>query len=148
MTNVLYVEDEPNDVMLLRLACEKAGVSFGLEDVADGEQAIAWLGGCIGRADFRRASAPALVLLDLKLPRLSGFEVLKWIRAQPEFELLPVIIFTSSVREEDIDAAYRLGATAYLGKPAQLKQLLELVKTIDCFWIQLNRTPGEERNPG
>jgi CheY-like chemotaxis protein len=138
---ILYVEDEPNDVALFEFACRRAKVSFALKTAADGEQAITYLGGVESHVAGKPDQLPALVLLDLKLPRLSGFDVLKWIRAQPQFTHLPVVVFTSSTREEDVAVAYQTGATAYLIKPATAEELVELPKLLESFWLHWNRTP-------
>src|SRR5580765_924353 len=93
---ILHVEDNPDDVMLIGLACRKAGVPVRLDVAPDGEKAIAWL----SNGDTK--AAPACVLLDIKLPTISGLDVLAWIRKQPDLKRLPVIMFTSSLLPEDI----------------------------------------------
>src|SRR5687768_6946257 len=108
--HILHVEDDPNDALLFQHACKKAGVSFDLQAVSDGDEAIAYLRGSENFSDRREHPMPQLMLLDLKMPRLSGFEVLAWLRDNDPFQKLPVIVLTSSNHEADIKRAYDLGA--------------------------------------
>jgi len=107
--SVLLVEDDPNDVALTQRAFERAGFANPLQVLSDGEQAIGYLGGEASYADRNRYPLPILVLLDLKLPRTSGFEVLAWIRGAPNIRRLPVVVLTSSQQSPDIDRAYDAG---------------------------------------
>jgi CheY-like chemotaxis protein len=132
---ILHVEDNPDDVMLVGLAFTKAGVAAKLEVAADGEKAIAAL-------QNNSDSLPACVLLDIKLPSISGFEVLSWIRNQPLFRRLPVVMLTSSMLPADINRAYELGANSYLVKPPELDSLIALAQTIDLYWLRTNTRPG------
>jgi CheY-like chemotaxis protein len=127
---VLYAEDEENDVFLMQRAFRKASVSNQLLTVGDGAEAIHYLEGSGRFADRTQFPLPSLLLLDLNLPRQSGLEVLKWVRAQPEFALLPVVILTSSNQERDIGSAYALGANGYLVKPPSSEKLIELVASM------------------
>ncbi len=141
--NILLVEDDENDVFFFKRAMKLAGWTDPLQVVQDGKQAIEYLNGT-GQF-FRREefSLPALVLLDLKLPYLSGLEVLKWIREHPTFKQLTVIMLTSSREEVDIERACELGANAYVVKPSGADDLLDLVKSIWSFWIRFNQfCPG------
>ena len=128
---ILHVEDNPDDVMLVGLAFRKAQAAVQLEVATDGEKALAAL-------QSRLNSPPACVLLDVKLPSISGFEVLTWIRNQPRLKRLPVIMLTSSVLPADVNRAYDLGANSYLVKPLELDALIVLVKTIDLYWLRTN----------
>ena len=128
---VLHVEDNPDDVLLLKLAFKKAGVAAKLEAVTDGDQAIAAL-------ETNGSPPPQCVLLDLKLPGTSGLEVLQWIRRNPRLKHLPVIVFTSSLLAEDIKTAYDMGANSYVSKPPDLDSLIALVKTIEQYWLRTN----------
>lgn len=132
--NILYVEDSPDDITLLQLAFRKAAVQAQLEVATDGEQAISALKNGAG-------AVTGCVLLDVKLPGLSGLEVLSWIREQPQLKRLPVIMFSSSSLPADINQAYDLGANSYLVKPASLDGLIELARTIEQYWLRLN-TPA------
>lgn len=135
---ILLVEDDPNDVLLIRRAFKKAKVLNPVEVVGDGEAAVAYLS---GQAPYDHRAAPELVLLDLKLPRKSGHEVLEWIRAQPRLRYLPVVVLTSSRERIDLERAYGLGANSYLVKPPDFESLIEMVRTVDMYWMVLNEQP-------
>jgi CheY-like chemotaxis protein len=137
--SVLLVEDDPNDVILMERAFRKAGMLSDFQIARDGEQAVAYLSGKGEFSDRTRTPLPTLVLLDLKLPKLSGFEVLRWMRAQTGLRRLPVLVLTSSKEKHDITRAYELGANAYLLKPALFNDLVDLVKTISMFWMIANQ---------
>jgi CheY-like chemotaxis protein len=132
---ILHVEDNPDDVLLTKMAFHRAGTNVQLEVAPDGEKPIAMLGNGGG--------PPACVLLDIKLPNLSGFDVLAWIRNQPALKRIPVIMLTSSLLPEDIDRAYELGANSYLIKPPDLNSLIALAKVIDQYWLRTNTLPTE-----
>lgn len=131
-TKILHVEDNPDDVVLTALAFRKAAVAAKLEVATDGAKAIATLS---------EGLLPACVLLDIKLPSLSGLDVLAWIRNQPDLKRLPVIMLTSSLLAGDINKAYDLGANSYLIKPPDLESLIALAKTIDLYWLRTNTPP-------
>lgn len=141
---ILLVEDDENDVLLLRRAFAKAKVRNPVRVVRDGEEAVAYLSGDGEYADRRRYPEPVLVLLDLKLPRLSGHEVLEWIRSDDRFRRLPVVVLTSSREPQDVSRAYDLGANSYLVKPGGFDSLLEMVRTLGVYWMILNEQPGRE----
>jgi CheY-like chemotaxis protein len=140
---ILYVEDEENDVIFMRHAWKKAGVPNLLHVVEDGEQAVAYLAGEGKYASRDEYPLPCLVLLDLKLPKVSGLEVLKWIRQQPAIHLLPVIVFSSSNKPEDVRTAYELHANAYLVKPAHANGLVQLVACLKDFWLGRVESPPQ-----
>jgi CheY-like chemotaxis protein len=140
--SILYVEDEETDVMLLQHAFAKAGIRNPLQTVKDGKLAKDYLAGDGPFADRKLHPLPGLVLLDLNLPYWSGFEVLVWIREQPHLRRLPVIIFTSSSRPDDVARAYDAGANAYLVKPNALSDLTALTLALRDFWLLHNRLPG------
>lgn len=133
---ILHVEDNPDDVMLMNLAFSRAGIAAKLEVVNDGDEAIAAL-----ENGTLAGGPPACVLLDVKLPRVSGLEVLAWIRNQPHLRRLPVILLTSSGQTADINRAYDLGANSFLVKPPDLDALTQLVKTVAHYWVQTNVRP-------
>jgi CheY-like chemotaxis protein len=118
------------------MAFRKAGVNAKLEVAADGDKAITAL------SAYPANSLPACVLLDIKLPSKSGLEVLSWIRKNTPTKRLPVVMLTSSLLPGDVNQAYDLGANSYLIKPPNLDSLIELVKTIDSYWLRTNTPPG------
>jgi CheY-like chemotaxis protein len=134
---VLHIDDDPNDVMLFEHACRKAGIEFNLQAVHDGDEAMNYLGGANQFSDRAQHPFPHLVLLDLKMPRVNGFDVLTWIRSRDEFKNLPIVILTSSNHETDVKRAYSLGANSYLVKPVGFDALVELARTIQEYWNNL-----------
>jgi CheY-like chemotaxis protein len=144
MTNsptILVVEDEEDSVLLLESAFRKAQFSNPVHRVSHGALAIEYLKQAV--AKNRPVPLPALILLDLKLPLVSGIEVLKWIRSHPVLHSLVVIIFTSSAEPRDIAEAYRAGANSYLVKPSNLNTLTELAIGLRSYWLRLNVPPNE-----
>src|SRR5438067_5170321 len=129
-TTELHVDDDPNDLLLFEHACRKAGVGLELKTVTDGDEALDYLRGEAKFADRERNPLPKLVLLDLKMPRLSGFDVLSWIRRDERFRRLPVVVLTSSTHDADMRRAYDLGANSYLVKPVGFDALVEIAKAI------------------
>lgn len=138
---VLLVEDDPDDVFFLEDAFATAGMPGALRVVRDGEDAVAYLLGEAAYADRALHPAPTLILLDLKLPRKSGLEVLQWRRERPALLRIPVIVLTSSRSEADMTAAYESGANSYLVKPVSSDAQLDMVKAIRAYWIGLNQVP-------
>ncbi len=128
---ILSVDDSSDDLMLLQFACEAVNVSFRLECVQSGEEAIAYLEGVHGYGDRASFPLPDLILLDLKMPGISGFEVLSWIRRHPTLRVLPVVVLTASVHPEDRARALALGASQFIVKPVNYDALQLLVQTID-----------------
>jgi CheY-like chemotaxis protein len=140
MKPILIVEDEPDDAEMLGYAFEKAGVLNPRVTLDNGDDAAAYIGGAASYADRERYPLPGLVLLDLKLPRRSGFEVLQFMRGNPAAKHIPVVVLTSSDQPEDIKRAYAVGANSYLVKPVTRDALLTMVKALDSYWIKLNRS--------
>jgi CheY-like chemotaxis protein len=138
---ILHVEDDRNDVVLVKQAFGAANSSFDLKAASDGEAAVAYLSGAGEFADRERFPFPVAVLLDLKMPRRGGFEVLEWLEAHPKFRRLPVIIFTSSKQREDIDRAYDLCAHGYVVKPVGFDKLVEIAQVMSR-WLSLNEQPA------
>ncbi len=135
---VLLVEDNEDDAELVMRAFRRAGVANPIQHVVDGDQAVAYLGGSGPFADRVLHPRPGLVLLDLKLPRRSGFEVLQWLRGRPETRRLPVVVLTSSDDNSDIGRAYDLGANSYLVKPVATDALSDMAHTLGLYWLRLN----------
>jgi CheY-like chemotaxis protein len=135
---MLIVEDDENDEILLRRALEFSGQEIPMEFVKDGQQALDYLDGNGEYADRTRHPLPSLVLLDLKMPRLTGFDVLRWVRAQPAYLRLPVVVLSGSMWPGDIDEAYRLGANSYLVKPARRQDLIEIAQMASTYWFRMN----------
>jgi CheY-like chemotaxis protein len=142
---ILHVEDDPNDVLLVGRAFRKAEIGAKVQVVNDGEQAVQYLSGVAGYADREQFPVPFLVLLDLKLPRKSGIEVLEWVRAHPGLKRVPVVMLTSSRQPIDINRAYDLGVNAYLVKPVNFDALVEMMRTLDTFWMRVNEPPTSAR---
>ena len=140
---ILLVEDDENDVFFFKRAAKLAGMMNPLHVAPDGRQAIAYLQGTGDFVDRTEFPLPGLVLLDLKLPYVMGLDVLKWIRAQPEFQTIIVIVFTSSKMAPDIDAAYRLGANSYVTQPVSPERLQAMLVVIKQYWLDLNEPPQE-----
>ena len=135
---ILHVEDDSNDVLLLQHACEGAGLTCHLTSVTDGDEAIAYLSGQNGFHNREQHPLPQLILLDLKMPRVNGFDVLACMRHQEQFRHLPVVVLTSSNHEADVRRAYEAGANSYLVKPVDFNALTNLIKTIHYYWLTLN----------
>ena len=142
---ILLVEDDPNDVLLIRRAFERARVLNPLHVVGDGDEAVEYLSATGRHRDRAERGWPALVLLDLKLPRRSGHEVLRWIRWEAGLTDLPVVVLSSSTEQADVRRAYELGANSYLKKPASFDSLQELIRTLDLYWVMLNVRPDQRR---
>ncbi len=137
---LLWVEDDPNDILLGERALIKAGFAKP-QLVRDGEEAIGYLQGGGQFADRGRFPLPSLVLLDLKLPKKSGFEVLRWLRGVEGLKRTPVVVLTSSQEQHDIDRAYDCGANAYLVKPVENRTFSDAVRVLYQFWATLSRSP-------
>ncbi len=136
--NVLIVEDNPGDVELAKEALRETSFALNLSVAGDGEEALAFM-----RHEGEHAGTPFpdLVLLDLNMPKKSGHEVLDEMKADSELRLIPVVIFTSSSAREDIEAAYERYANCYITKPADLDELVQVVRAIEAFWLTVVRLP-------
>jgi CheY-like chemotaxis protein len=143
---ILLVEDSVDDVILMRRAFRKLGIQNPLDVAEDGEAAIALLERLVDQADPDAAAKPGLILLDLKLPRVSGLEVLEWVRRQPAFRRCPVVVLTSSREAPDVSRAYDLGANSYLLKPVEFQAFVDLVRTLNLYWLVLN-LPADSPTP-
>ena len=142
MKTILQVEDDPNDVFFLQRAMKKVGVANPIQIASDGQEAIDYLQGAGKFADRDKFPFPSLVLLDLKLPYVMGLDVRRWIRDRP-WTNLPVIMLSASSDDADIAASYRLGANAFVRKPSEARQLEDIVKAINDFWLRHNTLPQQ-----
>ena len=136
---ILLVEDREDDILLIQKAFAKAGISNPVHVVRDGEEAITYLSG--------EGPLPWLVLLDLKMPRKDGFEVLKWIRNVSGLRSVVVVVLTSSESVQDVNEAYQLGANSFLVKPLDFENAVQMGELIRRYWIGFNRFPDSERPP-
>jgi CheY-like chemotaxis protein len=136
---VLIAEDDPTEVFLLQRAFAAAEVPATLHVVRDGQEAIDYLEGEAGFSDRGTYPLPDLLLLDLKMPRMNGFDVLGWLRQKPGLKRLLVTVLTSSDQPKDINRAYDLGANSYLVKPHGSTDLTELVRRVQRYWLESNR---------
>ncbi len=145
---ILLAEDDSNDALLIQRAFEKAGLKTALKIVRDGSQAIEYLRGVKPYDDRTRYPLPFLLLLDLKMPGTGGFEVLQWVRAQPQYRRMLIVVLTSSHLQADVDRAYELGANSYLVKPVGFEEMVSMIRRFEAYWTEINRTPTSPVHPG
>jgi CheY-like chemotaxis protein len=131
---ILLVEDEENDAMLLKMAFKENNILNPLHWVKDGLEAIAYLNGEGVYANHALYPFPEVLIVDLKMPRMSGLELLQWIRDHPYYKVIPTIIMSSSRQDSDIEKAYELGANTYMIKPSALDELAKMVKLAHEYW--------------
>ena len=136
---VLLVEDDEDDVFFMRRAFKDASIANPLSVVLDGREAIDYMSGNGKYVDRQTWQLPCLILLDLKLPRVLGLDVLRWIRSDEQFKSVIVVVLTSSKEDIDVERAYALGANSYLVKPPDAEKLLTTVKRIKEYWMDLNQ---------
>jgi CheY-like chemotaxis protein len=145
---ILLVDDNPHDVILIRLAFRKVGIIDTIKLVKDGVEAMRYLNGEGSYGDRYLHPVPTLMLLDLNMPQTSGFEVLKWIRAKPQFERLTIVVMTGSKDTEDIQRAYSLGADSYLVKPTKFSDLVKMMEALKAYcWSPIGRIPNLPSSP-
>jgi CheY-like chemotaxis protein len=142
---ILVVEDSEDHVFLLRHAFQKAGITNPIQVATSGEDAIAFLAGTRPYADWSKYPLPCIVLLDLKLPGVSGFEVLSYIRKHAELKALRVVMLTSSDLGQEIKMAYELGANVFLTKPVDLDRLIEMLNVFRAHWLEFAQVPQVSR---
>lgn len=138
---ILLVEDNPDDEALTLRSLRKNNILNQVEVVRDGAEALDWLYGSGAHAGRDMNKMPAVVLLDLKLPKIDGLEVLRRIRSDERTKLLPVVILTSSKEEQDVVNGYRLGTNSYIRKPVDFNQFVEAVGQLGLYWLLLNEPP-------
>lgn len=133
---ILLIEDNPMDVDLTLRAFKKRNITNPILVARDGEEALGWLPRWQAGEPL-----PAVILLDLKLPRVSGLDVLSQIKANSKFATIPVVVLTSSSEDQDVKSAYKLGANSYIVKPVDFEKFMEVVSHIEIYWILLNTPP-------
>jgi len=138
---ILLVEDNPNDVKLTMNAFKTANLANSVHVARDGVEALEFLFGAASSPDEKLPERPKLILLDLKLPRLDGHEVLKRIKGDPRTSAIPVVILTSSAEERDVMRTYQVGANSYIVKPVDFEQFTESARSLGMYWMLLNRPP-------
>jgi CheY-like chemotaxis protein len=138
---VLLVEDREDDILLIRKSFQKAELANPIYVVRNGEEAVAYLMGDDSFSNRNEYPLPDLILLDLKMPKLDGFETLLWIRNQSGIRNIPVVIMTSSEDLGDVNKAYALGANSFLVKPVDFQYSIELVKLLHRYWLRSCRLP-------
>ena len=142
---IMLAEDLEDDILLIRTAFRKGNILNPLQVVRDGEEAVAYLQGEGKYANRLEYPLPDLLLLDLKMPRLDGFQVLRWIREQPGFQNLPVVVLTSSEQMRDVNEAYKLGANSFLVKPLEFDNFVETTRILRDYWLCLNKALSASR---
>lgn len=146
---ILLVEDNPVDILLMQRAFRnETFANTSLQIVRDGDAAVFYLNGDGEYSDRDRYPLPAIILLDLKLPRRSGHEVLVWLKQQPELKRLPVVMLTSSRQTLDVKRAYDLGANSYLVKPVGFASLLEMMRSFNEYWLNYTELPESREFSG
>jgi two-component system response regulator len=141
---ILLVEDNPDDEELTLMALKEGNIVNEVVVAHDGVEALDYLWGTGQYAGRDPSHQPALILLDLKLPRLNGLEVLARLRADPHTALIPVVVLTSSSEQEDLIASYRLGVNSYVRKPVEFHRFADAVRQLGMYWLLLNETPPKK----
>jgi len=144
---ILLAEDREDDILLIRRAFEKGDIRNPLYVVRDGEEVVAYLKGEGRYSNRAEYPLPDLLLLDLKMPGMDGFDVLRWLRQQSDFGSLRVVVLTSSDRIQDVNVAYHLGANSFLVKPMDFQNVIELSKVLRDYWLQISKAPETSRAP-
>ncbi|HLJ30439.1 MAG TPA: response regulator [Candidatus Angelobacter sp.] len=132
--DILLIDDSQADVQLTIHALECEGLQHRLKVLRDGEEALKFLMDCLD-------PAPRLILLDLKLPKVNGHEVLKAVKSDPAMKSVPIVILTSSAQESDISTSYRLGANSYIQKPVDFEAFCAVIQQVRTYWLELNQSP-------
>ena len=140
LNTILLVEDNPNDIELILASLKEFNLANTITVARDGVEALEYLS-YKGKYKKRKPDLPAVILLDIKMPRMDGIEVLKEIRSDPKLKLIPVVMLTSSLEDQDLIKSYTLGANAYVVKPVDFSQFSKAVKTLGFFWAILNERP-------
>jgi CheY-like chemotaxis protein len=144
---ILLAEDREDDILLVHRAFTKGEITNPLFVVRDGDEAISYLSGIGKYGNRAEYPLPDLLLLDLKMPRVDGFEVLRWVRQQAGFSSLRVVVLTASDQIRDVNTAYRLGANSFMVKPTDFENVVEMAKTLRNYWLQMSKSPQLSRPP-
>jgi len=144
---ILYVDDDENDVVLLQFASEAAGMKDCFRTVTSGPQAMEYLQGYGPFADRSRFPLPDILLLDLRMPRMNGFELLQWVRSQPHLLGTVTIFFTASAHPDDVVRACELGANAFVQKPSTQAELIRFLRSLKAFWGEFHELPSTRVRP-
>jgi CheY-like chemotaxis protein len=144
---ILLAEDREDDILIIRRAFKQANIPNPLHVVRDGEQALAYLKGAEPYQNRREYPLPDLLLLDLKMPRVDGFEVLRWIRQQPYLTTLRVVVLTCSTEMQDVNLAYRIGASSFMVKPADFDNVIQMSRNLTKYWLHMSEAPTTCRLP-
>ena len=144
---ILLAEDSDDDVALILKAFARAEVLNPIHIVRDGEEAVAYLQGEGKYASREEFPLPSLMLLDLKMPRMDGFDVLKWLRQQPGLSALRVVVLTSSDAIRDVNTAYRLGANSFMVKPMDFDDIVQMSRFLTDYWLETSKAPETFREP-
>jgi CheY-like chemotaxis protein len=137
--DILLLEDDEHDIFFVRRALERCSTQHRLAAVHDGEEAIAYLRGESDFADRERFPIPNVIMTDLNMPRMNGFQFLKWLREHEECSIIPTIVYTSSNLDVDVQTAYRMGANSYIVKPSDLNRMVEILGTLAAYWTLCER---------
>lgn len=145
--HVLLVEDNPDHAELIRRGFEQFQFGNSLDHVEDGEAALDYIFGRGAFADRAQFPVPDLVLLDLRLPRVDGLEVLRHVKNHPTLHTIPIVVLTTSDAERDVTAAYQYHANSFVTKPVNFQRLLQLIKDLGIYWLAWNKPPQSGGNP-
>ena len=138
---ILLVEDNNDDANLIARGFERAGVQNAVRRLRDGDEAVAYLAGIGAYADRTQNPLPAVILLDLNMPKFNGYQLMVWLRTQAEVKRIPVVVLTESEDTASINRAYDAGANSYLVKPGETGDINRVVQLVQSYWMELNRNP-------
>ena len=139
---ILLIENNPDDRELAQLAFRQSGLFAEVAIAQNGEEALNYLFGNDGSENEEPPTIPSLVLLDLKLPKINGFEILRRLRANPRTEFVPVVVMTTSSEPQDMIDSYRLGCNSYIPKPVDFTKFQVAIRQLTIYWLMLNEVPG------
>lgn len=145
--SILHVEDNDDDFFFVQVAAKTVGLNHNIQRAHDGQEAIDYLSGTGKFSNREEFPFPALVLLDMKMPRVEGMEVLRWIRSDSRLRSVIVIVLSSSPVTDDVDTAYNLGANSFLVKPSGIQEFEHIVRLINDYWLDINEVPSVSQNP-